>query len=336
MRRAGALVVGVSCVLLAGSAASALAAPAVEACATRSDVLGLSRIVEVDADSGPTFGQTPVGGYDILQKGEVILTFDDGPSRTHTPAVLKALKAHCTKATFFIVGRMAAADPATLRAVADDGHTIGIHTWSHARLQGLAADKAKDEIELGLSAVAGALKKPVAPFFRFPYLRTSEASRAYLKQRHIAAFGIDVDSRDFKTRDGSVVKANVLKQLAKRGKGIILFHDIQTSTARSIGDILDALKANGYKVVHIVPKAPATTLADYDTLAAREIDKRNRVATNDPMETRSVVWPQAGNGDSPKEVLPWSRPAAAKPAAAATSSSTKSGTVPWLAEWLQP
>lgn len=337
MRRVAGSVVGVA-LLLSGRAAVA-APPVIEACATRPDVLGLSRIVEVDTATGPMFGQTPKGGYDILKDGEVILTFDDGPSRTHTPAVLKALATHCTKATFFMVGRMAAADPAMVREVAKSGHTVGIHTWSHARLQGLADDKTKDEIELGLSAVARAMRGPVAPFFRFPYLRTSRFSRDYLKGRHVASFGIDVDSRDFETRDGRTVKANVLKQLAQRRKGIILFHDIQTSTATAIGDILDALKAHGYKVVHIVPKVPASTLTDYDTLAAREIASRKRLAANEPLTTRSVVWArseQPASGDAPKEALPWTRPAADKAPADGANASTKSNDVPWFVQWLQP
>ena len=126
---------------------------------------------------------------------------------------------HCTKATFFMVGRMAVADPEMVREVASRGHTVGAHTWSHAKLQGLAPDKAKDEIELGFSAVARALQGPIAPFFRFPYLRPTAAAMAYLKTRNVASFTIDVDSRDFRTRDGEAVKQTVLAQLAGAPQG---------------------------------------------------------------------------------------------------------------------
>ena len=47
----------------------------------------------------------------FLADGEVVLTFDDGPLRAYTVPVLDALAAHCVKATFFLVGRMAVADP---------------------------------------------------------------------------------------------------------------------------------------------------------------------------------------------------------------------------------
>ncbi len=83
----------------------------------------------------------------------------------------------------------------------------------------------------------------------------------------------------------------------------MLFHDIQPSTAHALKEILDALKAHGYKVVHLVPKAPATTLADYDTLADREIAHRKLAAAKEPLAPRSVVWPQTGAGKSSGEVL---------------------------------
>lgn len=311
MRRVVGAVVGVVIIALASSllAHAALAAPAVDACATRSDVLGLSRIIEVDASKGPMFGPSPQGAFDVLSDREVILTFDDGPLRPYTSQVLKALHAHCTKATFFMVGRMAVADPAMVKEVANRGHTIGAHTWSHAKLQTVGLNKAKDEIELGFSAVAKALDGPVAPFFRFPYLRMSNTAIGYLQSRNVASFNIDIDSRDFDTRSGAVVERRVLAQLAKRGKGILLFHDIQPSTAQGLKGILDQLKARGFKVVHVVPKAKATTLANYDTAAAREMKQRTLATAKQPLARRSVVWPATGGtgAGGKQELLPWEK-----------------------------
>jgi peptidoglycan-N-acetylglucosamine deacetylase len=336
MRRS-ALVVGVACLLAYGGSSARAEPAAVAACASRTDVLGLSRIVEVDTAKGPMFGHTPAGEYDFLRDGEIVLTFDDGPSRAHTMAVLKALDAHCTKATFFMVGRMAAADPEMVREVAKRGHTVGAHTWSHAKLQTLPLDKAKDEIELGFSAVSRALQGPAAPFFRFPYLRPSTVTLDYLKQRQIASFGIDVDSRDFKTHDGEAVKATVLAQLEKRHKGILLFHDIQPSTAKALPEILDALKARGYKVVHLVPKAAVNTLAAYDAEADTELAGRKLAAAKESLAPRSLVWPQSGSAKTAKEVLPWAHPTAAKlPATKTSASLRKEPGMPWYMQWLQP
>jgi peptidoglycan/xylan/chitin deacetylase (PgdA/CDA1 family) len=312
--------------------------PAVAACATNDKVLGLSRMVEVDTAGGPLFGRVNSGGYDFLQDGEVVLTFDDGPLRPYTRAVLKALDEHCTKATFFMVGRMAVADPDMVREVASRGHTVGAHTWSHAKLQGLAPDKAKDEIELGFSAVAGALHSQPAPFFRFPYLRPTAAAMAYLKTRNVASFTIDVDSRDFRTRDGEAVKRTVLAQLAGARKGILLFHDIQPSTAHALSGILAELKKRGFKVVHLVPKATAATLPEYDAQAERLIAHRSVTAARDPMASRAVTWPQSAGG-SADEVLPWANSTITSGTnsqqPAAVKASNKEPSVPWY-KWLTP
>ena len=309
MRRVLGALVSVMISALAATllAQAAVAAPLVDACATRDDVLGISRVIEVDTAKGPMFGPSPQGAFDVLDDREVILTFDDGPLRPYTSQVLEALNSHCTKATFFMVGRMAAADPAMVKEVAKRGHTVGAHTWSHARLQTVGLRRAKDEIEFGFSAVAKALGRPIAPFFRFPYLRMSDTAIGYLKSRNVASFHIDIDSRDFDTRNGATVKRRVLSQLTKRGKGILLFHDIQPSTAQALKGILNELKARGFKVVHMVPKEDATTLAYYDAKAAREIERRRLAIAKQPLANRSVVWPAAGgaNTSGKQEVLPW-------------------------------
>jgi peptidoglycan/xylan/chitin deacetylase (PgdA/CDA1 family) len=340
MRRIGAFSAVCVALLLGGGliARTAQSAPPVAACATQDNVLGLSRMVEVDAAGGPLFGRVHNGGYDFLHDGEVVLTFDDGPLRHYTRAVLKALDAHCTKATFFMVGRMAVADPEMVREVASHGHTVGAHTWSHAKLQGLAPDKAKDEIELGFSAVAQAMQAPIAPFFRFPYLRPTAAAMAYLKTRNVASFTIDVDSRDFRTRDGDAVKKTVLAQLAGARKGILLFHDIQPSTAQALSGILDELKKRGFKVVHLVPKETATTLPEYDAQASRLIAQRKFAAAKDPLATRAVTWSQTGATDG--EVLPWAHPAVTSAPdsqqATAAKASSKEPSVPWYKQWFTP
>ena len=57
-----------------------------------------------------------------------------------------------------------------------------------------------------------------------------------------------------------------MAKLKKRGKGIILFHDIQRVTGEAMPDLLARLKAGGYKIVHLVSKAPATSLPKYDKI----------------------------------------------------------------------
>src|SRR6185312_4751685 len=106
-----------------------------DACASDPKLLGVSRVVEVDTAGGADIGGDRKNAQHFLNDGEVVLTFDDGPSRADTKAILKALADQCTKATFFMVGQMVLADPETVRAVAAAGHTIGTHTWSHKNLR---------------------------------------------------------------------------------------------------------------------------------------------------------------------------------------------------------
>jgi peptidoglycan/xylan/chitin deacetylase (PgdA/CDA1 family) len=281
-------------VTVAPALANAGPAPAVAseppACAASADVLGISRVVEIDAATGPRFGeQYPHDSF--LLDHEIVLTFDDGPMRRYTLPILDALDEQCTKATFFSVGRMAIADPATLREVVRRGHTVGAHTWSHAKLKSIGGAAATREIELGLSAVAAASGAPIAPFFRFPYLADTKNALTYLQGRGIATFGIDVDSRDFRTRSPGTVLRNVVSQLEHKKKGIILFHDIQPSTAGALSSLLAELKAKGFKVVHVVAKAPAVTLPEYDAIAEKSLKAKAVAAAGDPLATRAVTWP---------------------------------------------
>lgn len=255
----------VSCVTVVAALTISSAAFA-EDCPGNKDALGVSRTLMIDTTQGPAFGFEHYKYYDFLKPKEVVLTFDDGPLPSHTVTVLKALRHHCTKATFFPVGKLAIGYPEVLREVAADGHTIANHTWWHKNLSSKKHnfDYAKDEIEKGASAVKAALGKAGAPFFRYPYLKDTPESLKYLGSRNFAIFSTDIDSFDFKRGDPKKVVKRVMGLLKKKGKGIILFHDANPYTARAMPDVLDALKKDGYKVVHLVPKAPAETLANYD------------------------------------------------------------------------
>jgi peptidoglycan/xylan/chitin deacetylase (PgdA/CDA1 family) len=291
-----------SALVVLSAGPQARANPAAEAAVCAPGTMGVARVVEVDTTGGPKFGAPGPEPFQLLEDKEVVLTFDDGPMRRFTRPILEALDEECVKATFYIVGRMALSDPDTLRDTAQRGHTIALHSWSHKRLDRIGAAASKQEIELGLSATALALGQPVAPFFRFPYLGESSAMRAHLKSRNIANVAIDVDSRDFLTRNPSVMRRNVMNQLAKKGRGIILFHDIQPSTAGGIRALLGELKAKGYKIVHMVPKGRIETLPEFDAMAEREAARRKLALTKQPLADRSAVWPMTpGEG----EQLPW-------------------------------
>jgi peptidoglycan-N-acetylglucosamine deacetylase len=261
--------------------------------------LGVSRVQEIDTNAGPRLGHQQYKDIDFLGDHEVVLTFDDGPLRPYTMPVLKALDAHCTKATFFVVGRMALSDPALVRDTAKRGHTIGTHTWSHVDVRKTGPSRGKGEIELGLSAVSKALGHPVSPFFRFPFLSAPQGMADYARSRKLGVFSIEVDANDYRTKNPAEVHKTVLSQLEDTRKGIILFHDIQASTAGALKGLLDELKARGFKVVHMVPKGGvgATTLPEYDAIATQEMNRKSVASADDPLANRSIVWPVTAGRD---------------------------------------
>jgi peptidoglycan/xylan/chitin deacetylase (PgdA/CDA1 family) len=290
---AAAAVAAAAALTAAGPAAAQAGAP----CANP-NALGISRTVEIDTTGGPAFGFEQYKVYDFLQPKEVVLTFDDGPQVRTTHAVLAALATHCTKATFFSVGKMALGMPEILREVARAGHTVGSHTWSHANLRKAKGEKAwKDEIERAVSAVHRAVGGPTAPFFRFPYLADSPDTLKYLASRNISPFSVDVDSFDFKHHKTEQIIKTLLTGLEKKGKGIILMHDIQPKTAAALPAVLDALKANGYKIVHMRAKSAVATVPEYDALIEKDVKGLPPVGAERPIT--SVVRTVGGDNSPP-------------------------------------
>jgi peptidoglycan/xylan/chitin deacetylase (PgdA/CDA1 family) len=269
--------------------APAPASTAIPQC-SNPNAIGLSRVVQIDTTGGPAFGTEHFKQYDFLRDKEVVLTFDDGPWPENTPAVLKALQDNCIKATFFEIGEHASWRPDLTKLLVGAGMTVGSHTWSHKDLAknpyAKDIEQAKQEIEMGVSAVTMAAGQPIAPFFRFPDLQQPPDLITYLGTRNIATFSTDIDSFDFKIHKPDDVIKSVLTKLAKNGKGIVLMHDFQKGTAEALPQLLVQLKANGYKIVHMVPNVPVTTVAKYDDMVKAQ-DKFS--STNNTRPESSVV-----------------------------------------------
>ncbi len=290
----------------AGSVAAAGAAPPAPAAAstpapapapkpvqlencTNPNALGIGRVVQIDTTGGPGFGFEHFKTHDFLRPKEVVLTFDDGPWPNNTPAVLAALAAECTKATFFPIGEHATWHPEILKQVAAAGHTIGSHTWSHKDLSKLSLEDAKTEIEKGVSAVHWALGGPSASFIRFPALRHPPEVVSYVGQRNMAIFSCDLDSFDFKLKKPDAVIKSVMTKLDKLGKGIILMHDFQHATALALPELLRQLKAKGYTIVHMTSKAPLPTLKNFDDEIAQALGGPGMSAAESERPTKDIV-----------------------------------------------
>jgi peptidoglycan/xylan/chitin deacetylase (PgdA/CDA1 family) len=90
--------------------------------------------------------------------GEVALTFDDGPNPKCTPKLLETLAERGVRATFFLVGQYAAAEPALVRRIAEGGHAIGNHSWTHPNLAFCGEARIREELKrtsLELESITG-------------------------------------------------------------------------------------------------------------------------------------------------------------------------------------
>ena len=100
--------------------------------------------------------------------GELALTFDDGPNPAWTPRLLDLLAGHDVRATFFMVGSHAQAEPALVRRVAEAGHLIGNHSWSHPNLAVTAAGRVEEELARTSRTLEEITGAPIR-YFRPPF-----------------------------------------------------------------------------------------------------------------------------------------------------------------------
>ena len=228
----------------------------------RQGTLGTSRILKVDAATTPrvvlkNFPQTlPLADH------EVVLTFDDGPTRPYTLRVLAALAHECVRATFFLVGKPASEQPELVRKIAAEGHTVGHHTWMHRSLSHIPPSETDEEINRGIAAVEMVLhgvatSTPSTPFFRFPNFDSTEATLDALQSRGIVVFGADFWASDWEPMTPQQELKLLVERLRIARKGIILLHDPRAQTVAMLPAFLRYLREHHYRVVHLVPGAAA-------------------------------------------------------------------------------
>jgi peptidoglycan/xylan/chitin deacetylase (PgdA/CDA1 family) len=111
------------------------------------------------------FGRTLVAPQ---APGELALTFDDGPNPACTPHLIDILARFNVKATFFMVGRFAAQEPQLTRHIAEAGHLVGNHSWSHANLALSTAAHIREELMRTKDTLEQITSKPLR-YFRPPF-----------------------------------------------------------------------------------------------------------------------------------------------------------------------
>ncbi|MCI9406473.1 MAG: polysaccharide deacetylase [Oscillospiraceae bacterium] len=203
------------------------------------------------------------------EEGKVVYyTFDDGPSK-NTIAILDTLKEKGVKATFFVTGQESPGvdSDAILKRIVDEGHSIGMHTYSHkysdiyASVENYLADfhKIREKI---LNATG------VEPrIFRFPggSVKNSFASpsvqkaiRIEMRRRGYIYYDWNLVSGDDKSymTDVDTLIRNIVGGAQGKDKVIILCHDdtMRVSTAQAVGPVIDQLTAQGYRFEKLTEK----------------------------------------------------------------------------------
>jgi len=297
---------------------SALAAD----CPGHPDAIGTERTIVVDPREHPRIGTMQYPETLPLRDHEVVLTFDDGPLPRNSDQVLQTLADNCVKATFFLIGEQARANPEGVRKLAAAGHTIGTHSQTHPlTFHKMPIEQAEKQVNDGIASVTAALSDPtaVAPFFRIPGLLRSDSLEEYLAGRGIQIWSADFLADDWHRISPARVYDLAMKRLEERGKGILLLHDIQARTAAALPKILQTMKARGYKIVHVVPatlQQPATPTDPQDwkfnpPSETVPIARWPKVPEFVFAETDTLAAPALSDFDSPDgKLLPSSEPIA--------------------------
>ena len=176
----------------------------------------------------------------------VALTFDDGPSGRYTRHLLEGLREREVTATFLLCGYRIAQYPELTEQIFREGHEIGYHGYSHSPMHTMSRRDIARELE-ETEALLPDQCKPA--FLRPPGGQCSDAVTQVAKARQLAILSWSVDPQDWATRSSAVVESAVL---GKVGDGdIILLHDMTDSSVRAALDIVDQLKAEGFRFVTV-------------------------------------------------------------------------------------
>ncbi|WP_425038536.1 polysaccharide deacetylase family protein [Primorskyibacter sp. S187A] len=179
----------------------------------------------------------------------VAMTFDDGPHPKHTPRLLDMLRERNIKATFYLIGNRVVTWPKIAARIAEEGHEVGNHSWSHPFLSKMGQSSVLREIDKTTNAIWHATGRPPVTF-RPPYGAFTRAQRTWLHgARKLPTILWSVDPADWRRPGANVVASRILK--ASHKGAIILSHDIHRGTIDAMPRTLDGLSARGLKFVTV-------------------------------------------------------------------------------------
>lgn len=188
----------------------------------------------------------------VSMKKQVAFTFDDGPDTPFTKQVLEILKKEQVPATFFVVGRNVNAHPQLLRKIAEEGHTVGNHSWNHPQLNKMNVAEVSKQISSTNEAIQKVIgKKPT--LFRPPYGAFNQMVLGEVKKNNMKVILWSVDTRDWDHRTKDEIMEVFHKQISPGG--IILQHDAGNEglkeTVNALPHMIQELKRQGYRFVTV-------------------------------------------------------------------------------------
>lgn len=228
---------------------------------------------ETPAEDGPETTEIVrdgVASEDNLRKeGEpmtVYLTFDDGPSE-NTPEILDILKKHGVKATFFVTGKEGDAAKQWYRQIVADGHTLGMHSYSHKystiyeSVDTFAADFTK--LYDFLEETTGVK----CQFYRFPGGSSNQVSNTdmnefieYLDEQGMTYYDWNVVCGDATSQiyTADELVQNVMTDVVQYKYSVVLMHDAaeKDSTVEALEKILQKLEEMDAEILPITEDAP--------------------------------------------------------------------------------
>ncbi|CAM9183288.1 unnamed protein product, partial [Ectocarpus fasciculatus] len=151
------------------------------------------------------------------------LTFDDGPDPWWTPRILDILQEHGVKATFFVVGHLCMLSPHLVRRYADEGHTIGLHTWDHPNMLRLSSSAIVDQMDKSLQVLKSIVPHADIRLFRPPQGRLNKKVLQLVHSFDLSVVLWSRDTEDWKTTTGA---RDIAQSIGRANDGsIILLHD---------------------------------------------------------------------------------------------------------------
>ncbi len=194
-----------------------------------------------------TGGEVYAGNIDPTRP-MVALTYDDGPSPTVTPRILKCLQDNGGRATFFMVGKQVVKSPDVLKQMVAQGCEVANHTYDHTLMTKVSPAELANQLVATNQVVSDACG--ISPVLMRPCGGAkTDAGMNIAGAISMPAILWSIDTLDWKTRDASQTITNVLDNV--KDGDIILMHDLYESTAEASETIIPELISRGFQLVTV-------------------------------------------------------------------------------------